>query len=284
MHGIPVEVGRRVGGDDTRVAEGARGAALRVPVFAGDPAHREAVAPVGSDVELEDLLTQAEERQSVIPRRQACRHRLTEVVGQHDDPRVVLAEAQLILGADHPVGDPAIGLARRDGEPARQDGAGQHHHDEVTDLEVRCAANDLLRDAIGDALPVVAHIDRAEPDRLAVLLDLLVEGQDAPDHQRARDVAAVQRLLLETDRDERRGDLGAASTGSEIDELAEPGQGNPHVTPPSRTDRRIARRPRPCRACHSRRCAVAGRARYRSRTRSPCRHRGRSRTPRTPCG
>ena len=90
----------------------------------------------------------------------------------------------------------SIGLARRDGEPAGQDRARQHADDEIPDLEVRCATDDLLGDAVGDALAVVANVDGAEPDRLAVLLDLLLEGQHSPDDERAGDVAAVQLSLI----------------------------------------------------------------------------------------
>ena len=63
---------------------------------------------------------------------------------QHDDAVVVVAEAELAGRADHAVGDVAVGLARRDREPAGQHRAGQRDDDEVADGEVVRAADDPL--------------------------------------------------------------------------------------------------------------------------------------------
>ena len=63
---------------------------------------------------------------------------VTEQSGEHDDAVVVVAEAELALGADHAVGDVAVGLARGDVEAPGQHGAGQDDDDEVADSKL-CA-------------------------------------------------------------------------------------------------------------------------------------------------
>ena len=65
--------------------------------------------------------------------------------GQHQDARVVVADAELADRADHAVGDVAVGLARGDREAAGQHRAGQRDDDEVADGEVVRAADDAAR-------------------------------------------------------------------------------------------------------------------------------------------
>ena len=116
-----------------------------VGVLASHPAHGEAVPPVRGDVDLQDLLAQAEQRDRV---RSWLRQLLAVVpVGgqplvEHDDARVVLADAQLAGRADHAVRGVAVGLACSDGEVTRQDSAGQGDDDAVPHLEVVCPAHD----------------------------------------------------------------------------------------------------------------------------------------------
>ena len=66
-------------------------------------------------------------------------------------------------------------------ESAGQRGAGQRHHHQIADREVRCAADDL-------ASPVFADVDIAGADRLLELGELLDLG-DASHRQRTVDRA-----------------------------------------------------------------------------------------------
>ena len=116
--GIPAVVGLRHR-EQGRVAEAAAAAALGVPVLAGQAAHREAVAAVGRDVGLDGLLAEAEQGDGVVAGLERRALLVAEQPGQHDDPLVVVADADLVLGADHPVGHPAVGLARGDLEARR---------------------------------------------------------------------------------------------------------------------------------------------------------------------
>ena len=89
VHGISLG---GVGGhsrDEAGVAEGAGRAALRVPVLPGDAAHREAVAAVGSDVDLDDLLAEPEQRNRVVTGLEGRRSLRPEVALEDDDPGMV---------------------------------------------------------------------------------------------------------------------------------------------------------------------------------------------------
>ena len=293
---VPVDRRRVVEADRVAVCRGGRGlergrvaerpgrAALGVPVLTGEAAHREAVAPVGRHVGLDGLLGEAEQRDRVVAGREGRGLLLAEQPLQDDDPLVVVPESDLVLGADHPVGDVPVGLARRDGEVSGQDRSGQHDDDEVADLEVVGAADDLLVRALGEHLAVLADVDGAPPDRLAVLLRLEREVEDPTDDERPGEVAAVQVLLLETHADEARGHVGAPGPGREVGVLGEPAERHTHVRPPSRTAARSGRRPRPSRASPGPRGAASAPARSRGRRRSRSRRRGRSRTSAAPCG
>ena len=130
----------------------------------------------------------------------------------------------------------AVGLARGDREAAGQHRAGQHDDDQVADGEVERAADDALGRPLGQPLPVLADVDLAPADRLAVLLRLLDELQHPADDQRAGDVAAVQPLLLEADPDEAGRDVAAGhpratSTYSRSQEIGA------RIRSPSRTAR-----------------------------------------------
>ena len=89
---------------------------------------------------------------------------------QHDDAVVVVAEPELLRGADHAGGDVTVGLAGADLEAAGEDAAGQDDDDEVTVGEVPGTADDALRLAGAVRVP---DVDLAPADRLAVLLGLL---------------------------------------------------------------------------------------------------------------
>ena len=223
-HGIPVVVGR----SDVEPGRVAELATRRQGVLAGDPAHGEAVAAVRRHVDLDDLVAQAEQGDGVVAGRQTGRCVLTEQLGEDDDAVVVLAQAQLGGRADHAVGDVAVGLACRDLEPAGQHPTGQHDDDEVAGSEVVGAADDLLGLVLGHPLAVVAHVDGAPVDRLAVLLGLGLDAEDSTHDQRAGEVPAVQALLLEPDADERRGDVDAPGVRRDVGELTQPRDGGVH--------------------------------------------------------
>ena len=192
------------GGDGGRVAVAAGRAALGVPELAGEATHREAVATVGGHVGLDGLLGEAEQGDGVVAGLQGGGLLGTEQALEDDDALVVVAEADLVLGADHAVGDVAVGLARGDGEVAGQHGSRQHDDDEVADLEVVGAADDLLVLALGQHLAVLADVDGAPADGLAVLLGLEGDVEHPADDERPGEVAAVEVLLLEADGDESR--------------------------------------------------------------------------------
>ena len=272
------------GGDGRRVAVATGRAALGVPELAGESTHREAVPTVRGHVGLDGLLGEAEQGDGVVAGGQGRGLLGTEQSLEDDDALVVVPEADLVLGADHAVGDVAVRLACGDGEVAGQDGSRQHDDDEVTHLEVVGAADDLLVLALGQHLAVLADVDGAPADGLAVLLGLEGNVEHPADDERPGEVTTVEVLLLEADGDESGSDVGAAGPLGQLGELGEPAEWHPHVRPPSRTAARSAGRPRPCRACPARRDAasVPSRCRARRRTRSRCR--GRCRRSAAPCG
>ena len=89
--------------------------------------------------------------------------------------------AQIEFGrrADHAVGGVAVGLARGDREVAGQHRPRQRHHDEISDGEVGCTADDVTRLSFSDV-----HFDGT--NRLLELGELLDLG-NAADRQRAAD-------------------------------------------------------------------------------------------------
>src|SRR6185503_1565215 len=121
----------------------------------------QAVAPVRRDRDVEYVVAQREQLDRVV-----TRHGLTRL--QDDDAvRAVVAETELRAGADHPAGDMAVRLPRGDREPARQHRTRQDDDHEVADREVVRATDDPLR-------LVLADVERAPADRLAVLLRLVL--------------------------------------------------------------------------------------------------------------
>ena len=195
--------------------------------LAGNATQRERVGAVRVDLELDDLLVEAEHRLGIGAR-------LARFGGQHDDAVVVLADTELAGRADHAGRDVPIGLARGDREAAREHTAGQHHDDQVAGREVVRTAHDALRltGAVG-----IADVDGAPVDGLAVLLRLRLHGQHPADHQRPGDRVAgsVDALQLEPERGQPGGELLGGDVGGQVDVLADPGDGGAHVRSPSRT-------------------------------------------------
>ena len=90
--------------------------------LASNPAHGHAVADVGGDIHLEDVLGNVENRPGILTGHQCM---TVDGAGQHEDTGVVLTNSQFVNGTDHAVGHVTIGAAGRDLETARQDGSGQ---------------------------------------------------------------------------------------------------------------------------------------------------------------
>ena len=128
-------------------------------------------------------------------------------------------------GADHAVGDVAVGLARGDLEAAGQHGAGQRDDDEVADREVRRAADDAARLALADVDRAVQRIGLAVGARLAPRWSSTRPTTSGPAMSAPR---LVDRLDLEAGSDEPLGELAAGDVGRQVDVLAQPGQRDAH--------------------------------------------------------
>ena len=138
--------------------------------LAGQPAHREAVAAIRGDGQLDHRIVEAQQHRGVLTGGRSTRR-------EHQDAGVVGADAQLTRRGDHAVGDVPVGLARRDREPTGQHRAGQGDHDEVADGEVARTADDPAR-SLGSVRG--AGVDPAPADRLlepGQLLDLHDTGR-----------------------------------------------------------------------------------------------------------
>src|SRR5690606_11959051 len=187
--------------------------------LAGDTAQGEAVAAVGGDGDVQDLVDQLQQLDGVLADLGLRR--------QHDDAvGAVIAHAQLVAGADHAVGRLAVRLARGDREATGQGGAGQHHDDLVADGEVAGAADDLLRLTGAVGLP---DVDGAEADRLLEALQFL-DGQHLADDEGALEVGAE--VLDGLDLEARRNELGLYVTAGlrrrQVDVLPQPRKRDPH--------------------------------------------------------
>src|ERR1019366_4914780 len=100
--------------------------------------------------------------------------------------------------------------------------------DEVIDGEVHGATDDSLRRALGDPLTVAAHVDLAPADRLAILLRLIDERQDATHDNGAGDIATVEVLLLHADAHQGGRDLTTGRDRRTLDVLTQPRQWRQH--------------------------------------------------------
>ena len=157
--------------------------------------------------------------------------------GQHHDAVVVVAEGELALGADHPVGDLAVRRPRGDLEAAGQDRARQRDDHEVAGDEVAGAADDAADAAAGGA-----DVDLAPADRLLELRELL-DLEHAAHDQRAVDAGTdrLDRLDLEPGADEAGGDVAAGLARGDLDELAQPRQRRAHqASTPNASEKRTS--------------------------------------------
>ena len=194
--------------------------AERVGQLAGDPPHREAVAPVRCDRELHDHLVEPDERSGIVARRGV------HIGRQHDDTRVVVAQPELAGGADHAVGEVPVRLARTDPEAAGQDSARQDHRHQSADREVRRATDDAARHGLA-VLVGLTDIDQDMPDRLLELAEL-GDLLDPADQKWAGDGRAKIGDLLDLEADPDQGGLQLGRIGRCVDELPQPRHGHPH--------------------------------------------------------
>ena len=185
--------------------------------LAGDSTHREGVAAVGRHGDVERLLAQAEQRGAVIPHASRI---------EHHDSVVILAKAQLTLGANHAVGYVTVGLTGGDAEVTGKDGARERHHDMISHGEVARPAHDPAH-----ATVLGPHVDLAPTDRLLEFRELL-DGVHSADDQRPCDITSrrLHRLDLESGSDEALGDRASVDVGGKIDHFPQPLQGDAHQT------------------------------------------------------
>ena len=210
LDGLGVRDRRIIGLGQPQLAAAERGDLSR------DPDHRQQVGPVHRRRRVEHLV---DERQDVGERRPR-----REPVREQHDPVVVGAEADLVLGEDHPLGHLAAerALLERPRE-ARKERAGQADRDRGAGAEVPGAADDLLR--VG-----VADVDLAQLQAVGVRVRL--RREDVADDEMAEvaslvrdadvgDALDLERRDGETLRDRRR-------RRRSLDVLPEPAHGDPH--------------------------------------------------------
>jgi hypothetical protein len=128
--------------DDTgggRLRQGERQAESGGQV-AGHAGDRHGVGPVGSDLEVEDDVVEAEHRAEVLAERRVGR--------QDHDPAVVVGQAELVGGAEHPVRELTTDPAPFELEAAGQLGPGRGPGDDVADDVVVGPADDPRRVAV----------------------------------------------------------------------------------------------------------------------------------------
>ncbi len=188
--------------------------------FAREADHREQIDAVHRRRHVEHLVA---DRKHVDERRSGL-----GAVGEHHDPGVVVSEADLVLGQDHPAGRLAaeLALVQRLIED-RQECAGQRDGDGRPGLEVPGAADDLAR----ISLP---HVDlaHAQPVGVRVRVD-----REHTAHEEAADVAVDVRhpdVDNALDLERRDGESVRDLVGGRVDRdvLAEPGEGSAHQNCP----------------------------------------------------
>ena len=177
--------------------------------FPGHAADRERVAPVRGDRDVEHVVVEPGVRHEVPAQRGVRR--------QHQDAGMIVTEAELGGGADHPLRDVPVGLPGADLEPAGQPGPGQGQRHPVPGAEVDRPADDPARLA-------AAGVHLAVPDGLLEAGEFLDPG-DLGDHD-ALDVVPdlLDRLDLQARRGEAAGHLRRIGTRIHASRLEQPVQ------------------------------------------------------------
>ena len=177
-----------------------------------DTVDREEIGAIPGRLEVEHLVG---ERQHIRQRRA----RLERIV-EHDDPGVVGAEVELVLGEDHPLRDLPTELAPLEHEAVRQRRARQRHCDLRPRAEVPRAADDRVR-------AILPHVDRGElqPIRIRVLRGL-EHMTDAKQREIAEHADAVDAVHLGGRDRQRVGDLPSVRVDADV--VPQPAERNPH--------------------------------------------------------
>ena len=128
--------------------------------LARDAVDGQAVRPVGRDLELEHV---GRDRQHA-----GERDRRSQPVVEHHRARVVHADAELVLGEDHPVGLLAAQLGLLELRAVGHDRAGPRDGDGLPGRDVRRAADDLR---------LLAPADVDDADRQAIGVGVLLRAQ-----------------------------------------------------------------------------------------------------------
>ena len=188
-------------------------------VLARNTAHRQGIPAVGRDVDLDRDVVEPEKRDRI-----RADGRVDSEFGQAQDPRVLVAEAQLLRRGDHSVRHMAVRLARGDRERPGQHGTGQGHDDLVADEEVAGAADDPVhgRPAIRGGLALGGDLNLAPADRLAVGLRLGLEREHLADDDGTRHLEPVHVLFFEPDAHERLEHVFGRSIRRHIDVFTQP--------------------------------------------------------------
>ncbi|MCB5293643.1 hypothetical protein BJQ90_03098 [Arthrobacter sp. SO3] len=201
-------------------------------VFAGHPADGERIAAVRGDVDFGGLVVEIQELHGV-----GADSRVQPDPGQHQDAVVVLADAELTHGGDHPGGQVAVGFPRGNVEVAGQHGAGKGDHHLVAFHEVVGAADDALDTGGVDALAGEALLlalgddpDLAPVDGLAVGLGFLDDVQDLAHHDGAPEGIRrpVDCFFFKTDLDQVCHNVFGRCSGRYLREFSQPGKWDTH--------------------------------------------------------
>ena len=180
--------------------------------LARDAVDGEQVGAVSGRLEVEHLL---DERQHVGERSPGL-----ERVVEDDDPAVVGAEVELVLGEDHPLRDLAAQLAPLEHEPVGERRAGQRHRDLRAGAEVPGATDDRVR-------PVLPHVDRCQLQPVGVGMLLRLEHVADPEEPQVAEHADPVHAVDLGGRDrERVCDLLRIGVDTHV--LAEPAERDPH--------------------------------------------------------
>jgi hypothetical protein len=187
--------------------------------LASDPAHGEGIAPIRGHRNIEHLVTEFEHG----PRIGTRVHRQWGIGRvQNQDPFVGLADTELPGRADHAVRDVAVGPTCGDRNAPAQHRSWQGDHNQIAHGEIVRPADDPPRFGFG-------HIHLAPADRLAVLLRLVEEFQDATDNHGSGDVGdPLDRLHLESGAHQAGCHQAPGLPRWQRDVLTEPRQRDPH--------------------------------------------------------
>ena len=204
-----------------RVAEGRAGG---VRVLARDAAHRQRVAAVGRDVDVDRDVVEAEQRDRV-----GADGRVDAEFDEAQDAGVLVAEAQLLRRGDHAVRDVAVGLARRDRERAGQDRARAAsrrpcRRRRSCGRRRRCRARRRSRGS--------PRRRRTWHQRIVLPLDCgsSTNSSDLADDDRTLQLEAEDVLLFEPDAHERLEDVFGRGFRRHIDVLTQPRERDAHQT------------------------------------------------------